>query len=71
MALVGSHAREDANEDSDVDLVILTTNLEKYFLDESWVSIFGEPEGYRKKTMANLRLCASFMRVDWKSSSAL
>lgn len=54
VALVGLHAREDANEDSDVDLVILTTNLEKYFLDESWVSIFGEPEGYQEEDYGKL-----------------
>ena len=42
VALVGSHARDAATEDSDVDLLILTTDVAKYINDRSWVSLFGE-----------------------------
>jgi Streptomycin adenylyltransferase len=42
VALVGSYAREAATEGSDVDLLILTTNVRKYISDRSWVSLFGE-----------------------------
>lgn len=42
IALVGSYARDAAIEDSDVDLLILTTNVDKYINDRSWISLFGE-----------------------------
>ena len=42
VALVGSYARDEANEGSDVDLLILTTDITKYISDHSWVSRFGE-----------------------------
>ncbi len=42
VALVGSYARDAATEDSDVDLLILTTEVSKYIDDRSWVSLFGE-----------------------------
>ena|ERR1700687_2296696 len=42
VGLVGSHARGAATEQSDVDLIILTTKRERYFLDQTWVSLFGD-----------------------------
>ncbi len=42
VALVGSYARDAALEGSDVDLLILTTDMAKYVSDRSWVSLFGE-----------------------------
>ena len=42
VALVGSYARDAATEGSDVDLVILTTSVDRYLRDLSWVSVFGE-----------------------------
>src|SRR6478736_1257646 len=42
VALVGSYARKDANEDSDVDLVILTADPDKFLRDPSWIAIFGK-----------------------------
>jgi hypothetical protein len=42
VALVGSYARDAATEGSDVDLLILTTDVSKYINDRSWVSQFGE-----------------------------
>jgi predicted nucleotidyltransferase len=44
VGLVGSHARGTATEESDVDLLILTRKRERYFLDQTWVSLFGEIE---------------------------
>jgi uncharacterized protein len=44
VALVGSYARDAANEESDVDLMILTTEVEKYFQNQSWTLQFGEVE---------------------------
>lgn len=42
VALVGSYARDAAQEGSDVDLLILTTDVAGYVSDRSWVSLFGE-----------------------------
>ena len=36
VALVGSWARNKAHENSDIDLMILTLNPERFFLDTNW-----------------------------------
>jgi len=41
LALVGSHARGDARPDSDIDLVILCLEPERFLTDTTWVSRFG------------------------------
>jgi uncharacterized protein len=45
VALLGSHARNAANEESDVELMILTTEFAKYFQNQSWTLQFGEVGG--------------------------
>jgi uncharacterized protein len=40
--LVGSYARDVADEESDVDLIILTKQPEGYLNDPSWASVFGQ-----------------------------
>jgi uncharacterized protein len=45
-ALVGSYARNAATERSDVDLLILSTEVEKYFEPRRWTSIFGAVDKY-------------------------
>ena len=42
VALVGSYAGDVPNEQSDVDLIILTKQSEGYLNDPSWASAFGE-----------------------------
>jgi predicted nucleotidyltransferase len=42
--LVGSHARGEARDDSDVDVVLLTPAPEQYLGDRSWVERFGSAE---------------------------
>lgn len=42
-ALVGSYAREEMEADSDVDLVIITENPEKYITNSEWARVFGKP----------------------------
>ena len=42
VVLVGSYARDAATEDSDVDLVVLTSGVERYLRDRSWLSLFGD-----------------------------
>ncbi len=49
VALVGSYARDEASESSDVDLVILTSSVDTYLRDLSWVSVFGEATEWRKE----------------------
>lgn len=41
LALVGSYARETAKENSDVDLVIITNDPQKYIADTEWTRVFG------------------------------
>jgi hypothetical protein len=48
LAVVGSWARGNARQDSDLDLLILTTDLEGYRRDRAWLSDLGlEEAGYR------------------------
>jgi uncharacterized protein len=42
VALVGSYARGVADEESDVDLIILTKQSERYLSDPAWAATFGE-----------------------------
>ena len=42
VALVGSYARDVADEESDVDLIILTKRSERYLFDPAWAAAFGE-----------------------------
>ena len=44
IALVGSYARAAAREDSDIDLVILTDQPQKYLEDIPWIERFGVVE---------------------------
>ena len=43
VVLVGSQAQGQATSESDVDLVILTVQPERYLQDPSWVESFGRP----------------------------
>jgi len=47
IALVGSYARDEARDDSDIDFVILTSQPEKYLEDPKWVEHFGQVEKYQ------------------------
>jgi hypothetical protein len=42
VALVGSYARDAPKEDSDVDLIILTSGIDRYLRDRGWISLFGQ-----------------------------
>ena len=41
--MVGSHARGEARQDSDIDLVLLCTEYESYLQDLGWTNDFGKP----------------------------
>ena len=47
IALVGSYARGTARDDSDIDLVILTDQPEKYLESVKWTERFGAIENYQ------------------------
>src|SRR5258706_8345171 len=42
VALVGSHARKDAKEYSDIDLMIIATDPQYYLNNNSWINRFGQ-----------------------------
>lgn len=46
--LVGSYARGEEREDSDVDLVIVTSNVNMY-LNNNFIDNFGKVESYQKE----------------------
>jgi predicted nucleotidyltransferase len=52
--LVGSHARGQAREDSDVDLVILAQRPERYLEDVSFVVQFGSVVRFEKEDYGRL-----------------
>ena len=53
-ALVGSYARDAANEESDVDLIIITKQPARYIDDPSWLSVFGEVADSRVENWGNV-----------------
>lgn len=63
VGLVGSYARGAATEESDVDLIILTTKQERYFLDQTWASLFGETGRSQVEEWGKLRS----LRIHYKS----
>ena len=54
IALVGSHARGAAKEDSDIDLVILTDQPSGYLEDVIWTEHFGGVENYQSEDYGKL-----------------
>jgi len=62
VALVGSHARDAANEESDVDLMILTTEVAKYFQNQSWTLQFGEVGGCKVESWGRVESLRIFYR---------
>jgi hypothetical protein len=60
VALVGSYARGEASEGSDVDLVILTSNVDKYLRDRSWISVFGDVTECREEDYGRVTSVRAF-----------
>ena len=54
IALVGSYARGAARDDSDIDLVILTDQPEKYLDSIEWVERFGRVEKHQTEDYGKL-----------------
>src|SRR5688500_13002128 len=49
VALVGSHARGKARNDSDIDVVILATSPATYLANTLWVETFGTVTHFRRE----------------------
>jgi nucleotidyltransferase-like protein len=62
VALVGSYARDAATEGSDVDLLILTTDVSKYISDRSWVSRFGKDSECRVEDWGKITSLRTFYK---------
>jgi hypothetical protein len=54
IALVGSYARGAARDDSDIDLVILTDQPQKYLDEMQWVERFGVAERHQTEDYGKL-----------------
>ena len=54
LALVGSYARGAAKDDSDIDLVILTDQPQKYLGDLKWIDRFGVVEKHQTEDYGKL-----------------
>ena len=46
LLLVGSYARNEVHQDSDIDLVLIFNNPKKYINNLDWIKEFGEIERY-------------------------
>ena len=55
IALVGSYARGAAREDSDIDLVILTDQPQKYLDDLQWIERFGRVDRQQLEEYGRLK----------------
>ena len=54
IALVGSYARGAARDDSDIDLVLLTDEPQKYLEDLKWMERFGPVEKHQTENYGKL-----------------
>lgn len=61
-ALVGSYARNTATEESDVDLIILTREVDKYFQNHEWLSQFGEIKETEEESWGKVKSLRAFYR---------
>jgi predicted nucleotidyltransferase len=62
-ALIGSYARGTATENSDVDLMILTTSASRYLDNKEWLSEFGEIVRSQKETWGAVETVRAFYRT--------
>ncbi len=61
-ALVGSYARAAATAESDVDLMILTTDVETYFRSYGWASMLGEVDELKAEDWGKVTALRAFYR---------
>lgn len=54
IALVGSYARGEARDDSDIDLVLLTNQSQRYLEELKWIERFGSVKKYQTEDYGKL-----------------
>jgi predicted nucleotidyltransferase len=54
IALVGSYARDEARDDSDIDLVLLTKKMQQYLENVKWIERFGVVEKHQVEDYGKL-----------------
>src|SRR5438045_6092005 len=62
-ALIGSYAGGMATENSDVDLMILTTSASRYLDNKEWLSMFGEIARSQNETWGVVETVRAFYRT--------
>src|SRR5207302_3811878 len=62
-ALIGSYAGGTATENSDVDLMILTTSASRYLDNKEWLSVFGEIARSQNETWGVVETVRAFYRT--------
>jgi hypothetical protein len=66
VAVVGSHARRTPRPDSDIDLVLLAMDPDRFRLDETWVDQIDWPSiGAHPETWADEDYGAAWSRRVW------
>lgn len=55
VGLVGSYASGKAREDSDIDLMIIVSDQQKYLKDEHWITRFGPVEKIEDESWGRLK----------------
>ena len=70
-ALIGSYAGGMATENSDVDLMILTTSASRYLDNKEWLSVFGEIAVRKMKRGVWWKRFALSIERAWKSNITL
>src|SRR6266508_1177474 len=54
IGLVGSHARGEVRDDSDIDLMLLTDQPQKYLEELIWIELFGVVEKHQSEDYGKL-----------------
>src|SRR5437763_8064966 len=67
-ALIGSYAGGTATENSDVDLMILTTSVSRYLDNKEWLLVFGEIVRWHIEPGGVLETMCTFSQTGLESS---
>src|SRR5437867_1639167 len=66
VALVGSHARDEARPDSDIDLVLLCEEPHAFLANTSWIHHFGAVETYHTEEWGVVTSLRVSYREGWE-----
>jgi uncharacterized protein len=62
IVLVGSYARRTATKESDIDVMILTSEVGRYFQEQRWAEMFGNVKLIREEDWGKVRTLRIFYR---------